>query len=317
MNVVVSGASGLIGRALCASLRGDGHRVQRLVRRAAAADDEIAWDPPGGTIDGARLDGADAVVHLAGANVGDARWTEARKRELRDSRLVPTALLARTLAACTQRPRVFVSASAVGWYGTRAETVDEKSPRGDGFLAELCAEWEAAAEPARAVGIRVVHPRIGIVLSTEGGALAKLLPPFRLGLGAVIGDGRAPFSWVSRDDVVAALRFLVDRGDLDGAFNLTSPEPTTQREFAVAIGHALHRPVLFRMPGAILRLAVGEMAESVLGGAAVVPTQLVAAGFRFQFPSLPGALEHALRVSSAREARSSSINGGGRDRMQQ
>jgi uncharacterized protein (TIGR01777 family) len=316
MNVVVSGASGLIGRALCASLSRDGHRVQRLVRRAAVGDDEIAWDPPGGAIDGARLDGADAVVHLAGANVGDARWTEARKRELRDSRLVSTALLANTLAACAQRPRVFVSASAIGWYGTRAEIVDERAPRGDGFLAELCAEWEAAAEPARAAGMRVVHPRIGIVLSTEGGALAKMLPPFRLGLGAVIGDGRAPFSWVALDDVVAALRFLVDRQELRGVFNLTSPEPTTQREFAVALGRALHRPVLFRMPGAILRLAVGEMAESVLGGAAVVPTQLVSAGFRFEYPSLAAALDHALRVHSAREARSSSVNDGG-DRLQQ
>ena len=315
MTIVVSGASGLIGRRLCKSLADDGRRVLRLVRRAVASDDEIAWDPSQGAIDGARLEGIDAVVHLAGANVGDARWTEARKRELRDSRLLSTALLARTLASCARRPRVFVSASAVGWYGTRAGTVDEKAPRGDGFLAELCAEWEAAADPARAAGIRVVHPRIGIALSTEGGALAKMLPPFRLGLGAVIGDGRAPFSWVALDDVVAALRFLLDRDDLAGPLNLTSPEPTTQREFAVALGHALRRPVLFRMPGAILRLAVGEMAESVLGGAAVVPTQLVAAGFRFQFPSLAAALEHALRVSSAREARSRTINDGG-DRLQ-
>ena len=316
MQIAVSGASGLIGRALCASLAGDGHRVFRLVRRAAAGDDEIAWDPVAGTIDAARLDGVDAIVHLAGANVGDGRWTEARKRELRDSRLVPTALLAKTLAACAHKPRVFVSASAVGWYGTRTETVDEKAPHSHDFLGELCAGWEAAADAARAAGIRVVHPRIGIVLSTEGGALAKMLPPFRLGLGAVIGDGRAPFSWVAHDDVIAALRFLVDRDDLAGPFNLTSPEPTTQREFAVAIGHVLHRPVLFRMPGALLRLAVGEMAESVLGGAAVVPTQLLAAGFRFQFPSLAAALEHALRVDSAREARSSSINDGGGDRMQ-
>jgi uncharacterized protein (TIGR01777 family) len=316
MKVAVTGASGLIGRTLCASLAGDGHAVVRLVRRATASADEIAWDPAVGTIDARRLDGVDAIVHLAGANVGDQRWTEARKRELRDSRVLSTTLLARTLAALAKKPRVFVSASAIGWYGTRAELVDEHAPRGDGFLAELCAEWEAAAEPARAAGIRVVHPRIGVVLSTQGGALAKLLPPFRLGLGAVIGDGRAPFSWVAHDDVVAALRFLVDRDDLSGAFNVTSPEPTTQRDFAVALGRALHRPVLFRMPGALLRLAVGEMAESVLGGAAVVPTQLAGAGFRFAYPSLAGALDHALGVDSAREARSPAIVDGG-DRLQQ
>src|SRR4051812_23077347 len=206
MTIVVSGASGMIGRVLCKSLAADGHRIVRLVRRATRGDDEIAWDPPRGTIDGARLEGADAVVHLGGANVGEGRWSAARKRELRDSRLVPTALLASTLAACAKKPRVFVSASAIGWYGTRAEIVDESAPRGDGFLADLCVEWEAAAEPARAAGIRVVHPRIGIVLATDGGALAKMLPPFRLGLGAVIGDGRAPFSWVSMDDTIAALR---------------------------------------------------------------------------------------------------------------
>lgn len=289
----------MIGPVLCKSLAADGHHVERLVRRATAGDDEIAWDPPAGTIDAARLDGADAVVHLAGANVGDGRWSDARKRELRDSRLVPTTLLARTLASCAKKPRVFVSASAIGWYGTRSEIVDERAARGDGFLAELCGEWEAAAEPARAAGIRVVHPRIGVVLDPSGGALKKMLPAFRLGAGAVLGDGRALMSWIAMDDVVAALRFLAERDGLAGPFNLTSPEPTTQRELAAALGRALHRPVLFRMPGALLRLAFGELAGEVLGGAAVLPTQLSAAGFRFLFPSLTAALEHALAVHSA------------------
>jgi len=294
MNIVVSGASGMMGRSLCKSLAAAGARVLRLVRRPPVGDDELAWDPSRGSLDGARLDGVDAVVNLGGANVGEGRWTAARKRELVDSRVVPTALLASTLAACATRPRVFVCASAVGWYGARAGVVDESAPRGDGFLAELAAEWEAAADPARAAGIRVAHARLGVVLSTEGGALAKMLPPFRLGLGAVVGDGTAPFSWVALDDAVAALRFALDCETLRGPFNVTSPEPTTQRDFAVALGRALRRPVLFRMPGALLRLAVGELAESMLSGAAVVPTQLLAAGFRFQYPSLTGALEHAL-----------------------
>jgi uncharacterized protein (TIGR01777 family) len=315
MQIAVSGASGLIGRALCASLAGDGHRVLRLVRRAASGGDEIAWDPVAGTIDGARLDGVDAVVHLAGANVGEGRWTQKRKRELRDSRVLSTTLLARTIAARPSKPRVFVSASAIGWYGTSKEIVDESAPRGDGFLAELCAEWEASADAARAAGVRVVHPRIGIVLSKDGGALAKMLPPFKLGLGVVLGDGAAPLSWITLDDVVAALRFAIDREELAGPVNLTAPEPTTQRGLAVALGHALHRPVLFRMPGALLRLAVGELADSMLGAAAVLPTQLVRHQFRFAFPSLTRALDHALGVSSAGEARST-INDGG-DRLQQ
>jgi uncharacterized protein len=292
----------MIGSVLCKSLAADGHRVERLVRRAAAGDDEIAWDPARGTIDGdgdgggggARLDGVDAVVHLAGANVGEGRWTKARKRELRSSRVASTALLARTIAAAAKKPRVFVSASGIAWYGTRSDTVDESATRGDGFLAELCVDWEAAAAPARAAGVRVVHPRIGVVLAPSGGALAKMLPAFKLGLGAVLGDGTAPVSWITLDDTVRALRFAIDHATLAGAVNLTAPEPTTQRGLAVALGRALHRPVLFRLPGALLRLAVGELAGELLGGAAVVPTQLARAGFSFAHPTLPDALAHAL-----------------------
>jgi uncharacterized protein len=296
MQIAVSGASGLIGRALCASLAGDGHRVLRLVRRAAAGDDELAWDPLAGTIDGARLDGVDAVVHLAGASVGEGRWTKKRKRELRDSRISSTTLLARTIAARASKPRVFVSASAIGWYGATTQIVDESAPRGDGFLAELCAEWEACADAARDAGVRVVHPRIGIVLG--GRALRKMILPFRLGVGVILGDGHAPFSWVVLDDVVAALRFAIDHEPLVGACNVTSPEPTTQDGLARAIGKALDSTPAFHVPPAMLRLALGELADSILRSAAVVPTQLVWHGFRFTYPLLADALEHVLGVHS-------------------
>ena len=313
MTILTSGASGLIGTALCAFCTARGHRVLRLVRRAPVSDDEIAWDPYRGELDGACLDGVDAVINLSGANVAEGRWSDARKRELRDSRILTTSLLARTMAARANKPKIYVSASAIGWYGARAEVVDERSPRGDGFLAELCAEWEAAADPARDAGIAVAHPRIGIVLDRGGGALAKMLPAFRFGAGAQLGDGKAALSWITLDDVVGAIDFLIDRR-LDGPFNLTTPEPTTQGELAKALGHALHRPVFFRVPGALLRLAVGEMAESVLAGARILPSRLVEAGFPFAHPAPPGALEHVLAVHSAREARNARTNDGG-DRL--
>jgi uncharacterized protein (TIGR01777 family) len=294
--IAISGATGLIGTALGAFLDTGGHRVLSLVRRTARSDDEIAWDPVAGTIDAARLEGVDAVIHLAGANVGEGRWTEARKRELRDSRVDGTTLIARTLASLTKKPSVLVSASAIGWYGAQDGAVDESAAPGDGFLAEICREWEAAADPARAAGIRVAHPRIGIVLTPSGGALAKMLPPFRLGLGATLGDGAAPLSWVSLDDVLGALHFAIYHAELDGPFNVTAPSPTTQGELATALGAALHRPAALKVPGAALRLMLGEMAGSVLTGARVVPARLESLGFRFQQPTLEGALAHALGV---------------------
>lgn len=306
--IVVSGASGLIGRPLCAFLSTGGHRVRRLVRRPARGADEIAWDPAAGTIDANALEGADAVVHLAGAGIADERWSAARKRELRDSRVLGTALLARALAACARKPAVLVSASAIGWYGDRAEPVDESAARGSGFLADLCAEWEAAADAARDAGIRVVHPRLGIVLTAAGGALGKMLPAFRAGAGARLGNGRAPLSWVALDDVLGALHYAIfhlrhdGRGPLAGAVNVTAPSPTTQGGLADALGAALRRPVALRVPGALLRLGLGELADSLLGGAAVMPTQLVDSGFQFHFPSLSAALARYLGVSSAREA---------------
>jgi uncharacterized protein (TIGR01777 family) len=301
LTVAVTGASGLIGRALCAFLTTGGHRVLRLVRRAARGDDEIAWDPEAGTLEAAALEGLDAVVHLAGANVGAGRWTEARKREIRDSRLLSTSLLARTLARLARPPSVLVSASAIGWYAAQDGIVDETAPHDTGFLGSVCAEWEAAAEPARAAGLRVAHPRIGVVLNPAGGALQQILPPFRLGLGARLGDGSAPMSWVALDDVLGALHFALFERALDGPFNVTAPEPTTQGELAVTLGRLLHRPARLRVPAAALRLAVGEMADAVLTGVRVAPARLLSAGFRFHYPALSPALAHVLGVDSSPE----------------
>jgi uncharacterized protein len=296
MIILTSGASGLLGRALCHFFSARGDRVLRLVRRAPASDDEIEWDPARGRLDAARVEGVD--VHLSGANIGEGRWTEARKRELIDSRLLSTELLARTFAACARKPALFVSASATGYYGPHADRVDERAPPGSDFLGQLCASWEAAAEPARAAGIAVAHPRIAVVLDPEDGALRKMLPAFRLGAGATLGDGSAPLSWVAIDDLVAAFAFAIERR-LDGPFNVSSPNPATMGELAKALGRVLHRPVLFKLPGPLLRLALGEMTDSMLGGAAAIPTRLTEAGFRFQYPVLTDALAHALAVHSA------------------
>ena len=206
MRILVTGSSGLIGGALCGSLAARGHAISRLVRRAVRSPGEIAWDPVAGRIDTAALEGLDAVVHLAGAGVADERWTPARRRELLESRTGPTRLLAEALASLRTRPRVLVSASAVGWYGDRGDTwLDETSARGEGFLAEMAGEWERAAESAAAAGIRVAHPRIGLVLTTHGGALARLLPLFRLGLGGPVGSGRQWWSWITLEDLLGAL----------------------------------------------------------------------------------------------------------------
>lgn len=300
MTILTSGASGLIGKKLRGFLTSRGDRVLQLVRRDPSGPDEIAWDPAKGRIDAARLEGVDVAVHLSGANIGDGRWTGARKRELRDSRVKSTELLARTLAARAKKPRLFVSASATGYYGPRADVVDERAPAGDDFLGRLCVEWEAAAEPARAAGIPVAHPRIAVVLDPEDGALRRMLPAFRLGAGATLGDGKAPLSWVAMDDVVGAIAFAIDRG-LDGPFNVSSPNPTTMGALAHTLGRVLHRPVLLRLPGALLRVALGEMSDSMLAGAAAIPTQLTEAGYRFQWPNLEDALAHALAVDSAHE----------------
>lgn len=293
ISVAISGASGLIGSALAAFLATGGHRVLRLVRRAPAAPDEVAWDPAAGTVDRTALEGVDAIVHLAGESLAAGRWTAARRRRILASRVDSTRLLATAAAALERPPRALVSASAVGFYGDTGERVaDEDSPAGAGFLAEVCAAWEAAADPARIAGIRVVHPRFGVVLASAGGALAKLVPVFRVGAGGPVGTGRQWMSWASLDDALGALLFLIARETLAGPVNVVAPEPVRNREFARTLGRVLGRPALVPVPAAALRLAYGEMAQqTLLASSRVIPARLAAAGFR---PLRPG-LEEALR----------------------
>lgn len=290
MQIAITGSTGLIGKALVRALRDEGLTVIRLVRRPAGAEDEIRWDPFGG-VDSAALEGVDAVVHLAGAGIGDHRWTETYKREVRDSRVEGTRTLARALAGLSRRPAVFVSGSAVGFYGdTGDDAVDESAPEGTGFLPALCRDWEAAAQPAVDAGIRVVHPRTGLVLSREGGLLGKVLPLFRLGLGGRLGSGRQWMSWITLDDQIAALRFLIHDG-LQGPVNLTAPEPVTNAAFTAAIGRALHRPAPFIVPVPALRLALGEFAdEGALVSQRVLPGRLTKAGFSFRHRDIDTAL---------------------------
>ncbi|MFF8190156.1 TIGR01777 family oxidoreductase [Streptomyces bobili] len=292
--IAVAGASGLIGSALVRSLTADGHEVVRLVRHAPRSEAEVRWDPERGRVDAAGLAGCSAVVNLAGAGVGDHRWTDAYKRRIHDSRVHGTAALAKAVAALDERPRVFVNGSAMGYYGETAErVVDEGAPAGRGFLPELCVEWEAAAEPARAAGVRTAFTRTGLVVARGGGAWGRLFPLFRAGLGGRMGDGRQYWSYIALHDEVAAIRHLLDRGDLSGPFNLTAPEPLTNGEITAAMGRVLHRPTLFPVPAPVLRTVLGEMAGDVLGSARVVPKRLLESGFTFAFPGIEDALRAA------------------------
>jgi uncharacterized protein (TIGR01777 family) len=294
VQIAITGSTGLIGKALVRALRDEGLTVIRLVRRPASAEDEVRWDPFGG-VDSGALEGVDGVVHLAGAGIGDHRWTEAYKREVRDSRVEGTRTLSRALAGLSRRPAVLVTGSAVGFYGdTGDQAADESAPAGEGFLPALCRDWEAAARPAVDAGIRVVHPRTGLVLSREGGLLGKTLPLFRLGLGGRLGSGRQWMSWISLPDQIAALRFLLHDG-LQGPVNLTAPEPVTNAAFTSAVGRALHRPARFIVPAPALRLALGEFAdEGALVSQRVVPDRLTKAGFTFRHPDIDTALAAVL-----------------------
>jgi uncharacterized protein (TIGR01777 family) len=295
MKVAITGSSGLIGSALSASLRADGHQVLALVRRPARSDDEASWDPKGGTIELAPLEGVDAVVNLAGAGIGDRRWTESRQREIRDSRVLGTGTLVRGLLALEQPPTVLVSGSAIGWYGdTGDRKVDESAPPGSGFGAQVAQEWEQAADPAREAGIRVVHPRTGLVVAGKGGAWGRMWPLFRLGLGGRIGPGTQYWSFVSLRDEIAALRRMIDDERLSGAYNVTAPEPATNAEVTTAMGEVLHRPTVLPVPRFALRIALGEMASEVLSSIRVVPTRLTEAGFTFADPTIDDALRAAL-----------------------
>ncbi len=295
VKVLISGASGLVGGALSRSLAAGGHRVCRLVRRRPVDSDSAFWDPAAGELDAGALDGADAVVHLAGENVAGGRWTTARKRRILDSRVAGTGLIARAVAVADPPP-VLLSASAIGFYGDRGEEpVDESSAAGDGFLAGVCRRWEEASAPAAEAGARVVSLRIGLVLSASGGALKKMLTPFRLGLGGVVGDGRQVMSWIHLDDLVGAVEHALVTPDLSGPVNAVAPSPVTNRELTRTLGRVLARPVLVPMPAPVVRLVFGEMGtELLLASTRVVPTCLAESGYAFRFPDLESALRHEL-----------------------
>ena len=298
MKVLISGSTGLIGSALIPVLTDAGHEVVRLVRSAPiAGESEVHWDPESERIDTAGLEGMDAVVHLAGENIGSARWTRGKKARIFDSRVKGTRLLCESLANLTRPPQVLVCASAIGYYGNRGtETVNEESTSGFGFLAEVCVEWEIATEPLAETDIRLVNLRMGIVLSSEGGPLAKMLPPFKMGVGGVLGNGRQYMSWIALDDAVAAIHHTLVTDSLQGPVNNVAPHPVTNRELTKALGRVLRRPTLFPLPSFGLRLMFGrEMAnELFLSSTRVVPTRLLESGYAFQYADLEGALRHVL-----------------------
>jgi uncharacterized protein (TIGR01777 family) len=298
MRVIVTGSSGLIGRELVAELGRQGHQVTRLVRRPATGASEASWDPSAGTIDAGKLEGHDAAVHLAGAGIGDHKWSDDHKRAVLDSRVQGTGLLARTLAQLDQSPRVLASGSAVGYYGYESsEPVTESSPKGNGFLADVVAAWEEAAAPAQDAGIRTVRLRSGVVLTAKGGALKKQLLPFKLGGGGRLGDGQQWLSWISLDDEVAAIIHLLTADSTSGPVNVTSPQPVTNKEFTATLAHVLKRPAFMPVPTPALHALFGkEMTkEMLLGGQRVLPARLQESGYTFAHPGLEDALRHTLQ----------------------
>ncbi len=317
MRVAVTGASGLIGSALVPHLRSVGHEVVRLVRRPAGSPDEITWDPKAGTVDLDALQGVDGVVHLAGAGVGDHRWTDAYKREILDSRVDGTRTIAQAVRALDPKPRVLVSASAIGWYGdTGDREVDETAPAGTGFLADVVRAWEAAAEPAAAAGIRVVHPRTGLVVEAPdstlgplvsvlrlgaggrtsgiGGAFGPLVPAARLNLAGRLGSGKQYWSWISLRDEVCALQFLLEQDHLSGPVNLTGPTPVTNADVADALAEQIGRRWLPPIPAIAVKALLGEFSSEILGSARVLPRVLEQSGFAFQDPTIESAIRTAL-----------------------
>jgi uncharacterized protein (TIGR01777 family) len=294
--IAVTGSTGLVGSQLVPFLRAGGHEVVRLVRRSPAAADEIFWNPAAGQIDAGALEGLDAVVHLAGASIAGGRWTARRKAAIRASRVAGTTLLSETLAGLHRPPRVLVSTSAVGYYGDGGTAVlTEESPPGDGFLAEVCRAWEAATTPAEAAGIRVVRPRLGIVLSGNDGMLARLVPMFRLGLGSRLGSGEQLMSWIALDDLLGVILQAIADDRLAGPINAVAPNPVTNRAFSTALGRVVGRPVLFSLPDRILRVIAGDLADDLLlVSQPARPVRLEEVGFNFAFPTLEATLRHEL-----------------------
>jgi uncharacterized protein (TIGR01777 family) len=297
MKIAVTGSSGLVGTALTASLRADGHEVVRLVRRPPRGPDEVRWDPRAADAGNPALDGVDACVHLAGAGVGDHRWTPAYKAEIRASRVLATHGLATALTRLDPAPRVLITASAIGWYGgTGSAAVTEDDPAGQGFLATVVRDWEAAAAPAREHGIRVAQTRSGLVLSQAGGVLGRLTLPAKLGVLPRFGDGTQVMSWIACTDEIRAIRFLLETDTASGPFNLTAPNPVTNNELTRALLAALHRPDFpwLRVPASVLRLGLGEMSAELLTSARVAPKRLLEAGFEFRYPTITSALSAEL-----------------------
>jgi uncharacterized protein (TIGR01777 family) len=299
VRLLLAGASGLIGRALADSSRAAGDEVHRLVRRPAAAADEIEWHPDAGQFDPERLDGIDAVVCLSGVGVGDHRWTPAYKREILASRIGPVGTLAGAIAARADAGApvpTLVTASAVGYYGeTGDREVDESAPNGDGFLAEVCRMWESATRPAAAAGARVVQLRSGIVLARRGPVLARMLPLFRLGVGGPLGNGRQYWSWITLTDEIAAIRFILASDELTGPVNLSAPTPVTNAEFTRTLARLVHRPAIVPAPAAALRAVLGGFSTEILSSQRVLPAKLLAAGFEFTQPDLETGLRAELR----------------------
>ncbi len=298
MKILVSGSTGLIGSALVSFLRSQGYEVARLMRERSVRDEQtVYWDIPSGTVETGKLEGLDAVVHLTGVNLGAGRWTVKKKTAFHESRVKATRVLSDAIAGLERPPGVFVSASAVGYYGNRGnEVLYEDSPSGTGFLADLCRQWEDATKPAAAKGIRVVTTRMGVVLSLRGGALAKLLPIFRLGIGGTVGSGDQYMSWIGIDDLVLAFHLCLINENVDGPVNMVAPNPVTNAEFTRTLARVCRRPAVFPVPVWLLKILFGEMAEeTLLSSARVLPGKLHDSGFTFRFPELHEALEYVLK----------------------
>ncbi|MBA2691213.1 MAG: TIGR01777 family protein [Rubrobacter sp.] len=301
MKVLVSGATGMVGTALSEELRGAGHTVTTLSRSKPSSEDTVRWDPSRRSVDSSRLEGHDAVVHLAGESIVGSnpvtdRWTPQKKARIMESRRQGTTFLSETLAKLTDKPKVLVSASAVGYYGDRGnELLREDSGPGSDFLAEVCKVWESSADAAREAGIRVVHPRIGIVLSTEGGALGTTLPIFKLGGGGKVGSGNQFWSWVALDDLIGSIRHSIENDSVIGPVNVGSPNPVTNAEYTKVLGEVLGRPTFLPLPAAAARIMLGEVADALLlASARMEPTKLEATNYEFRHPELEGALRRIL-----------------------
>ncbi|MDQ6787172.1 MAG: TIGR01777 family oxidoreductase [Acidobacteriota bacterium] len=297
MKILISGASGLVGTHLVPTLKEKGHDIFRLVRKTPQSADEIEWDARIGfsEIEQAKLENFDAVVHLAGDNVASESWTKEKKESIKNSRVVGTRILVDALKKCKSAPKHFISASAVGFYGDREdEVLTEESAKGTGFLAKVCDEWETEAKKAESFA-RVVCMRIGVVLAKDGGALEKMLTPFKFGVGGTVGSGKQYMSWIALDDIVSTINFFLDHENLNGSFNLTAPTPVTNAEFTKALGHALGRPTILPIPEFAIKLMFGEMGETLLlEGCRVVPKRLEDAGYQFKYTNVEDAMKHVL-----------------------